>query len=810
MGEMLSRKVLESETPVSQYVPYSHHVSDTIISTKGAEYLSVWKFEGRAHQAASDDDLFQWLDELNNLVKGIGTENVSFWTHVVRRRVYEYPDSEFNNVFCRQLDAKYRESFTGYNLMVNDLYITIVFRPVADKVLSFFAKKEKETPQQKQERQERCISALNDINRTFGKALRSYGPELLGVYDRNGHAYSSALEFLAFLVNGEWMPMPICRDRFCNYMVMNRPFFSKWGEIGEVRTTRGNRMFGMVEVGDYDEGTEPGQLNVLLELPFEFVLTQSFSCLSLPAAKGFLQKHKQHLIDSKDVAITQVQEMDVVLNDLQAKKFIMGEHHATVTVFGSSADDVREHMALVNSALLEVSVAPKNVDLALEAGYWAQLPAVWEYRPRPSPITSQNFLCFSSLHNFMTGKPNGNPWGPAVTILKTVSGTPLYFNFHHSKLDEDVTDKRLPGTTALYGKTGTGKTVFLTFLLAQAQKFKPRMVLFDKDRGMEIAVRAMGGRYFPLQIGTPTGWNPFQLDPTAKNLDMMKQLVKKLASIGGEVNEHDDKEISLALDGLMTKITDKRLRRLSLLLQFLPNPETYDPGARPTVHARLLKWTEGHEYGWVFDNPTDALDLNTHQMYGFDITEFLDAPEVRTPIMMYLIYRTQAMIDGTRFAYVFDEFWKPLDDEHFEDLARNKVKTIRKENGLFIFCTQEPGDALSKPVGATLTQQCSTVVCLPNQKAVFEDYKRACNFTEHEFEAFKELSEDGRRFLIKQGANSAIAEFDLTGFDDELLVLSGTPDNAELCEQVIEEVGEDPAVWLPVFYERVRMQRSQQ
>ena len=46
-------------------------------------------------------------------------------------------------------------------------------------------------------------------------------------------------------------------------------------------------------------------------------------------------------------------------------------------------------------------------------------------------------------------------------------------------------------------------------------------------------------------------------------------------------------------------------------------------------------------------------------------------------------------------------------------------------------------------------------------------------------------------------------------FDDELLVLSGTPDNAELVESIIAEVGDDPAVWLPIFVDRVKAERSE-
>ena len=230
MGAMESRAVAESEIPVSQYLPYSHHVTENIISTKGAEYLSVWKVGGRSHQSASEDDVFTWVRELNNTLRGVASANLSIWSHVVRRRVYEYPESEFENSFCRNLDQKYQDSFTGYNLMVNDLYLTIVYRPVSDKVMSFFASRERETLPQKQERQSAAIKQLEDINRTLSASLKRYDAELLGTYEKAGHVFSSALEFLATLVNGEHRPMPVCRERFADYMAVNRPFFSKWGE----------------------------------------------------------------------------------------------------------------------------------------------------------------------------------------------------------------------------------------------------------------------------------------------------------------------------------------------------------------------------------------------------------------------------------------------------------------------------------------------------------------------------------------------------------------------------------------------------
>ena len=797
-------KLMTTENAAPDFLPFSHHVTNEIISTRNGEYLAVFKLDGRSHQCADIDDVFIWTRDLNATLRGVASENVSMWSHIHRRRVYEYPEAQFDNVFASKLNDTYEESFTGLKLMVNDLYLTVVYNPVPDKVMKFFAGREKVTREDLLDRQASSIKALEDICRSMSEAMRKYGIELLSTYEKGGHVYSAPMEWLSYIVNGEANPFPVCRDRFSEYMMTNRPMFSTWGEVGELRQAGESRKFGMIEIRDFDNTSEPGQLNTLLESDYEFILTQSFSALSTTAAKGFLQRHKRLLVDAKDVAVSQIQEIDLALDQLVSRQFVQGEYHCTLLVYGDDAKELRNYLALAKAAFFECGVMPHVVDMALEAAFWAQLPGNWRYRPRAMPVTSLNFLSFSPFHNFMSGKPAGNPWGPAVTILKTTSGTPLYFNFHVSDPDEDVTDRRLPGSTGLFGQTGSGKTVLLTFLLAQAQKFKPTVVAFDLYRGMEVAIRSMGGRYLPLKNGEPSGFNPFQLEPTGANMIFLKALLRKLAtSPGCDVSHHDERELDAGLEALMEHI-DKPQRRLSALVQFLPNPMSDDMNARPTVHARLLKWCEGGELGWLFDNPTDDLDLSQSRLYGFDVTDFLDNPETRTPTMMYLIFRTEGMIDGRRFMYIFDEFWKILDDDYFVGFAKDTLKTIRKKNGLALFATQEPGDSLESKIGKTIVQQLTTIIALENPKASAEDYVTGLKFTPSEFDLIKNIPNGSRRFLVKQGDNSAIAELNLSGFDEELSVLSGTPDTAAVLDGVIEEVGNDPRDFLPVFYRRVR------
>ena len=125
----------------------------------------------------------------------------------------------------------------------------------------------------------------------------------------------------------------------------------------------------------------------------------------------------------------------------------------------------------------------------------------------------------------------------------------------------------------------------------------------------------------------------------------------------------------------------------------------------------------------------------------------------------------------------------------------------------------------NSPIGSALVQQCATEIYLPNPRADEDEYVKGFKVTKAEFDLIKNLGEDSRHFLVKQGHRSALVRFNLEdvkdddgntviSFSDELSVLSGSSDNIELLDQVLEEVGEVPADWLPVFHERRKARKS--
>ena len=798
--------VANREVALADTIPYSTHVTDHVIKTREGDYLRIWKLAGIAFEAADPVDILVRHDGFNQLVRGLPGGHASLWSHRLRRQVSDQFATPYGNRFCQELATRYYASFAGYRMMANELYLTLVYRPNRTRIGRVFSRAARRTRDDIRRAQQDALKVMDELAAQVESSLKPYDPVALGVYrkpspfTKRPHRYSSALELLGYLVNGAWEPQPVPSGAIREALPTSRLFVGV--EKVEIRMPAATRHAALLDLKDYPEETEPGMFNGLLYGDFEYIETQSFTILDKPSAKEALERQRNQLIAGEDVAISQVEAMDQALNDLINGDFVLGEYHYSLAVLADTAEDVSKHVAKARTQLADAGFQTALIDLVADAAWFAQLPGNWRYRPREAKLTSRNFCGLSSLHNFATGKRDGNPWGEAITIVKTPSGQPLYLNFHVTPEKQNSADEKALANTQIIGQAGAGKTVLELFLLAMAMKFGLTAVLYDKDRGTEIAIRAMGGIYTVFRRGEPTGLNPFQLTPTESVLDFWERLVRKLVNTGSLLSARDELDISRAVREVARM--DKSLRRLSMVRQLLPNV------GENSLHARLAKWCAGGRLGWVLDNPADCVDLTRASLFGFDDTELLDDAEVSTPVTMYLLHLTESLIDGRRFIYVMTEFWKRLSDPVFTDFAKNKQKTIRKQNGLGIFDTQSPADVLRSDIARALIEQSATFFFLPNPRADFDDYVHGFKLTEAEFNIVRNLGENSRMFLVKQGHRSAIGRLDLAGLGDVLDVLSGTTDNVELLDTIRAQVGDDPDVWLPVFHAQLAKRRAAQ
>lgn len=332
---------------------------------------------------------------------------------------------------------------------------------------------------------------------------------------------------------------------------------------------------------------------------------------------------------------------------------------------------------------------------------------------------------------------------------------------------------------------GTGKSVLLGFLLTLLTKVLGlRILFFDKDRGAEILIRALGGRYRQLQRGQATGFNPFQWEPTESTVKFVEQLVMQCA------RRSPDEALPIEIENDIIRAVrrvfdqpEKASRRISAILQHV--------GENSPVGERLAKWcrtaTRKGSNAWVLDNAIDTTDFSGHSIFAFDYTEFLGDEEVGPIILSYILEAANTLINGKPFVYVMEEFAKMVaaKSQTLVEFARDKQTTIRKLNGLGIFVTQSPSQVNQYPIGATLREQSQTQIFLPNPGADHADYVDGFKLTDTEFETIRNLAPDSRCFLVKQGDRSTVCNLNLYGFADELEILTGTPESVELCEQVL-------------------------
>jgi type IV secretion system protein VirB4 len=584
------------------------------------------------------------------------------------------------------------------------------------------------------------------------------------------------------LYNGEMRPVLLPLQDLGDYLPYRRiSFGQETAELGPAGPTP-RSFLGLVSIKDYPGQTVAGMLDELLRLPFELTVSQSFGFVERQAALSTMNLALRRMRSAEDEAVSLRAELSSAKDEVAAGRAGFGEHHMTIAIRADTPAAVAEGVAEVQASLADLGIISVREEIALEPAFWAQFPGNFKYIARRGLISTGNFAGLASGHNFALGRAHGNHWGEAVTLLETTAAGPYYFNFHQGDL----------GNFTVIGPSGSGKTVVLNFLLAQARKFRPRIIFFDKDRGAELFIRAIGGRYDLLRAGTPSGLNPLQLPDNAANRQFLIDWVALLAG-GADIDEVA--RIKDAIDANFEQPEDhRRLRHLAELFRGGHRPSASD------LWSRLRPWWGDGERAWLFDNARDRTDL-TAESVGFDMTQILDEPALRTPAMMYLFHRVEERLDGNAAIIVVDEGWKALDDDVFVRRIKDWEKTIRKRNGIVGFATQSAQDALESRIASAIVEQAATQIFMANPKARAEDYVGGFGLTPHEYELIRTLPDNAHCFLIKHGTDSVVARLNLSGEQDLLTILSGRERTVRLLDEIRAQTGDDPAEWIPRLLE---------
>src|SRR5581483_4192134 len=157
--------------------------------------------------------------------------------------------------------------------------------------------------------------------------------------------------------------------------------------------------------------------------------------------------------------------------------------------------------------------------------YLATLPGHSTFNLRRLYITNANHADYSFLFTLHTGEPiNRHLQQEYLAVLETNHHTPYFLNLHHRDIAH----------TVILGRTGSGKSFLLNFLITNLQKYDPYTFIFDLGGSFSSLTRLFGGSY--LRVGLESRdfrINPFSLQPTKRNLDFLSIFIRVLAESHG-------------------------------------------------------------------------------------------------------------------------------------------------------------------------------------------------------------------------------------------------------------------------------------
>ena len=468
------------------------------------------------------------------------------------------------------------------------------------------------------------------------------------------------------------------------------------------------------------------------------------SLLSYLNTSGIPAAAEDILVDDSKEA--QVHSLGRALNELEVNGSYFGEFSLTVVVYDLDRTKVDAACAEFYKVFSVHDAQLYDERYNLLNAYLSTVPGNSALNLRRIHITNANYADYSFLFTLQTGETeNLHLHQEYLAVLETRHQTPYYLNLHHGDIAH----------TVILGRTGSGKSFLLNFLITNMQKYDPYTFIFDLGGSFESLTRLFGGSYLRLGLESRDfKINPFALTPSKRNLDFLTVFVRVLGESQGMDHIHgaQEKELFEQIQNLY-QLEDRDLHTLSTLGNTL----------RRDLDNRLHKWKQGGQFGFLFDNAEDTLSFSRFQC--FDFQGMREYPQLLEPLLFYVLYRADAIIREPKLSHVFkaffiDEAWVFLKHPSIRLYIIEALKTWRKHNAALVLSTQSLDELRKSEILDVILESCVTKIFLANPDMDHELYQRRFHLNDHEIELITGLVPK-QGMLIKTPATSKVAHLNV-------------------------------------------------
>lgn len=778
-GKQVYVRALANEEQFEDYLPYAFLIGDDkTIQTKQRQLIQCIRLDG-INAATSADSA---IDDIKNLFASIianADPQFSYYVHKVSKHIKYEPSKITTNDFAAELDDVWLDHLntTGSR----DVSITITLISSSDilmKVGGLFGKLRELSRDYKTERNEAYqadiadrLSSLNELSSlivsTFGhlntRVLTASSGELLGFLESIG----CGTETKAFPLSEH----AVLARSVANYRptMVGTDIHISGGSVG-------NRIGRIFTIKDYPRMSFAGIFDEM-KLPLDVVITNSFTPISDDKAKELLRRTLAQRASVNDAAVTDQEQMKDGRDRIASGLEKLGYHHMTVAIYGDSKEVIDRASAEVRSVAQEVGAKVITEAFAGVGHYFAQWPANADFRSRTGLISNYAFAGIASLHRTPTGVDAGAlPWVEPISAFPTMDGGLYKFSFHPSGSPKSEPPA---AHAAMFGNMGSGKTVLINFLSAQARRQGVQTFLFDYRKGMETAVKALSGTYTSISPNQPTGLNPLysETDPQGKAwlTDWLTALL-----------DRDDKKFSAVQRQAISDAVNQNAVSPNNLRNFKHFPDLFshidDDG---DLQQRVREWCFDGRFGWVFgENEIENFSMN-NQVMGFDMTNVLDAGDEKekTAILGYLFRLIEKKLQARKPTFIIiDEAWSALNTNYFAAKLQDWLVTARKLNAVVMLVTQFPSQLTNSKLGNSMLQAIRTQIVLPNRNADASNYA-SIKLNDRELHTVLNTPAGMRVALIRNDTESVTVNTNLAALGEYLNIIGGGSTGEKALEQ---------------------------
>jgi len=433
-----------------------------------------------------------------------------------------------------------------------------------------------------------------------------------------------------------------------------------------------------------------------------------------------------------DAKESQVRELGKAIEEMELRGNYFGQFSLTVVIYDRDLAVVERAAAEFYKVFSVHDAQLYDERYNLLNSFLAAVPGNYAFNLRYLYLLNTNYADLSFLFTLHSGEMrNHHLRQEYLAALETNHGTPYFLNLHY----------RDTAHSMILGRTGSGKSFLLNFLITNLQKYDPHTFIFDLGGSFESLTRLFGGSY--LRVGLESSdftINPFCLAPTKANLDFLALFVKVLlGSAVGTLDPHRERELYEQIENLYS--LDPALRTLDVLANTLPRQLTY----------ALAKWTRGGQFGFLFDNSQDTISFSRFQC--FDFQQMSRYPELLEPLLFYILHRANEVIANRDISSVFkaffiDEAWVFLRNPSIQRYVIEALKTWRKHNAAMILSTQSVDELRRSELVDVIVESCATKIFLANPDMDQELYRRQFHLNDTEVNLIAGLIPK-QQFLLK-------------------------------------------------------------